>query len=107
MPEKRILLMYISEVSGHHNATLAIEKSLKQLNHHVCVLNINSFNYTNPLLEKFINSYAEEAKSLNLSQKDVLLLYASYYQVEEKSEKDARIVEGFCGEKFRNSTIEV
>lgn len=47
--------MYISEVSGHHNATLAIEKALKELDHHVSVLNINSFNYTNPLMEKFIN----------------------------------------------------
>jgi processive 1,2-diacylglycerol beta-glucosyltransferase len=55
MPENRILLMYISEVSGHHNATLAIEKALKQLDHRVCVLNINSFHYTNPIMEKLIN----------------------------------------------------
>jgi len=55
MSEKRILLMYISEVSGHHNATLAIEKALKTLDPHVSILNINSFKYTNPLLEKIIN----------------------------------------------------
>lgn len=47
--------MYISEVSGHHNATLAIEKALKEIDHHVSILNINSFNYTNPLMEKLIN----------------------------------------------------
>jgi len=55
MPGKRILLLYISEVSGHHNATLAIQKALKALDHNVSVLNINSFHFTNPLLEKIIN----------------------------------------------------
>lgn len=55
MSGKRILLLYISEISGHHNATLAIEKALKQLDQRVSILNINSFNYTNPILEKIIN----------------------------------------------------
>src|SRR3989338_2966044 len=48
MHPKRILLMYITEISGHHSATLAIEKALK-------TLNINAFNYTNPISEKIIN----------------------------------------------------
>jgi len=55
MPPKRIVLMYISEVSGHHSATLAIEKALKMLQPDAEVLNINGFNYTNPISEKIIN----------------------------------------------------
>ena len=53
---KRILLMYISDYSGHHCASLAIEKALKQLDPAVEVLNIDAFNYTNPVLEKIINN---------------------------------------------------
>lgn len=47
--------MYISEVSGHHNATIAIENAIKMLSPHSEVLNINAFNYTNPISEKIIN----------------------------------------------------
>jgi len=56
MPPKRIVLMYISEVSGHHNATLAIEKAIRILAPHAEISNINAFNYTNPLAEKVVNS---------------------------------------------------
>lgn len=55
MPFKRVILMYISEVSGHHSATLAIEKALRILQPKVEILNINAFNYTNPISEKIIN----------------------------------------------------
>jgi len=48
--------MYISEVSGHHNATLAIEKALKLLDPAAEVSNINAFNYTNPVAEKIVNT---------------------------------------------------
>lgn len=47
--------MYITEVSGHHSATLAIEKALRMLNPEAEILNINAFNYTNPISEKIIN----------------------------------------------------
>ncbi len=47
--------MYISEASGHHSATLAIEKAIKMLEPEAEVLNINAFNYTNPMSEKVIN----------------------------------------------------
>jgi processive 1,2-diacylglycerol beta-glucosyltransferase len=47
--------MYISEVSGHHSATLAIEKALKILQPDTEILNINAFNYTNPISEKIVN----------------------------------------------------
>lgn len=55
MPAKRIILMYISEVSGHHSATLAIEKALKALSPATEILNLNAFNYTNPISEKVVN----------------------------------------------------
>jgi len=47
--------MYISEVSGHHSATLAIEKAIRLLDNHTEILNINIFHYTNPLSEKIVN----------------------------------------------------
>ena len=52
---KKILLLYISEHSGHHCAATAIEKALHSLDDSVETLNLNSFNYTNPILEKVIN----------------------------------------------------
>ncbi len=55
MHPKRIILMYISEVSGHRCATLAIEKAIKHLHPQAQILNINAFNYTNPISEKVIN----------------------------------------------------
>ncbi|OGW75187.1 MAG: hypothetical protein A2Z72_03890 [Omnitrophica bacterium RBG_13_46_9] len=55
MGKKRILLMYISKNSGHHHASLAIESALRELSDDVEVLNVNSFLYTNPILEKIIN----------------------------------------------------
>ena len=55
MSPAKVLLLYISEHSGHHRASIAIEKALKSLSPGVETLNINSFNYTNPILEKVIN----------------------------------------------------
>lgn len=55
MAKKRVLLLYISVNSGHQKAALAIEKALNLLDPEVEILNINSFNYTNPLVEKVIN----------------------------------------------------
>jgi processive 1,2-diacylglycerol beta-glucosyltransferase len=47
--------MYISEISGHHSATLAIEKAIKILQPDAQTLNLNAFNYTNPISEKIVN----------------------------------------------------
>jgi len=47
--------MYITEISGHHSATLAIEKGIKMLSGDAQVLNINAFHYTNPISEKIVN----------------------------------------------------
>ena len=55
MSAERIILMYISEISGHHSATIAIEKAIKILSPDAQILNINGFNYTNPISEKIIN----------------------------------------------------
>ncbi|MBP7055526.1 MAG: glycosyltransferase [Candidatus Omnitrophica bacterium] len=55
MGSKKALLLYISEHSGHHCASNAIERALKAIDHSIQTLNINSFNYTNPILEKVIN----------------------------------------------------
>ncbi len=52
---KKILLMYISEVSGHHSASNAVENAIKTLDPETEVLNINAFNYTNPIWERIIN----------------------------------------------------
>lgn len=55
MADKRIILMYISEISGHRNAAIAIEKALKILQPNAEILSINAFNYTNPISEKIVN----------------------------------------------------
>lgn len=55
MNGKKVLLLYISEHSGHHCASLAIEKALVELAPDTETRNLNSFNYTNPILEKVIN----------------------------------------------------
>ena len=48
--------MYISNNSGHHRAAKAIEEALLRKSSAVKVSTINCFNYTNPILEKVINS---------------------------------------------------
>jgi processive 1,2-diacylglycerol beta-glucosyltransferase len=47
--------MYISDVSGHYHAAIAIEKALRLLQPNAQILGINAFNYTNPISEKIIN----------------------------------------------------
>jgi len=52
---KRVLLMYITKVSGHRQATLAIQKGLKELDPSIVAPTINGFGYTYPVLEKVVN----------------------------------------------------
>lgn len=47
--------MYITKVSGHRQATVAIQHSLRQIDPNVEVPSVNGFGYTYPLLEKVIN----------------------------------------------------
>jgi len=49
------MLLYISEDSGHHSASRAIEEALHSIDPSIATTNINSFNYTNPILERVIN----------------------------------------------------
>ncbi|MFA5499577.1 MAG: glycosyltransferase [Candidatus Omnitrophota bacterium] len=51
----KVLLSYISEDSGHHCASIAIEKALHSISPGIETMNINLFNYINPLMEKLIN----------------------------------------------------
>jgi processive 1,2-diacylglycerol beta-glucosyltransferase len=53
---KRVLLMYISQVSGHRQGAVAISKSLKSIDPDCEVLSINGFGYAYPLMEKIINT---------------------------------------------------
>ncbi|MCM8812781.1 MAG: glycosyltransferase [Candidatus Omnitrophica bacterium] len=53
---ERLLLMFISNNSGHHRATLAIERAVEASFPRTVVRNINGFNYTHPFMEKVINS---------------------------------------------------
>lgn len=52
---RRILLMYITRVSGHRQATVAIQKSLKNAMPNAEIMSINGFEYTYPILEKVVN----------------------------------------------------
>jgi processive 1,2-diacylglycerol beta-glucosyltransferase len=56
MNKRHILLMYISKVSGHRQATMAISKSLKRLMPDADVMSINGFGYNYPILESVINT---------------------------------------------------
>ena len=47
--------MYITKVSGHRQATVAIKKSLKSLAPDVEIKSINGFSYIYPILEKIVN----------------------------------------------------
>lgn len=54
-PGQRVLLMYITRVSGHRQATLAIQQTLKQMVPAIHAPTINGFGYTYPVLEKVVN----------------------------------------------------
>ena len=44
--------MYITHESGHHRATLAIERAISELSPNSKVLNIDGFGYAHPVMEK-------------------------------------------------------
>jgi processive 1,2-diacylglycerol beta-glucosyltransferase len=56
MEKKRILLLHITPNSGHHRASLAIERALRIVaGGESEILNIDALNYTNPILARIIN----------------------------------------------------
>ncbi len=52
---KRILLMYITKVSGHRQATVAVQQALRHLDPQVEAPAVNGFGYTYPVLEKLVH----------------------------------------------------
>ncbi len=57
MQTKRVLLLHISNISGHRSASLAIEKAIKIISPETQTLTLNAFNYTYPKGEKIINAF--------------------------------------------------
>ena len=47
--------MYITKVSGHRQATIAIQRALRKIDSHVEAPSINGFGYTYPILEQVVN----------------------------------------------------
>lgn len=52
---RKILMMYITRVSGHRQATRAIQAALRQLDPTAMIPVVNGFGYTYPVLEKIVN----------------------------------------------------
>lgn len=52
---RKVLLMYITKVSGHRQATLAIKKALQEIDPSVLAPTINGFGYAYPRMERVIN----------------------------------------------------
>jgi processive 1,2-diacylglycerol beta-glucosyltransferase len=53
--KRRILLMYITKVSGHRQATMAVQRALKQIDPNIEAPTVNGFGYTYPRLERVVN----------------------------------------------------
>jgi len=53
---KRVMLLYITERSGHHSAALAIKKAILSKSPESQVACVNAFRYVFPLLEKLVNN---------------------------------------------------
>ena len=51
----RILLMYITKHSGHYRASLAVEEAVRQLDRRAEVLNVDAFQYFNPILARVVD----------------------------------------------------
>jgi len=52
-------------------------------------------------LQLLVDGFPNKAKSLNLSQKDIIFLNAAYKVVEDKAKKDARTIRGLCKEQYK------
>ena len=58
-------------------------------------------------LSSLLEEFPKEAKSLDLSQKDMLFLNAAYQQVEDKAAKDAGTIMNFCKEQIKELNITI
>ena len=59
------------------------------------------------VLQLFVDEFPDEAKSVDLSQKDILFLNAAYHQLEEKASKDSRIIRSACKEQIKELNINI
>lgn len=53
MPEKRVLLMYVHQRSGHHQAAIALQKAIEKLDPRARCRLVDSIRYVHPILEEF------------------------------------------------------
>jgi len=58
-------------------------------------------------LQLLVDEFPNEAKSVNLTQKDVIFLNAAYKQVEDKAIRDSKIIRGFCKEQIKELNITI
>ena len=59
------------------------------------------------VLQLFVDEFPKEAKSVNLSQKDVLFSNAAYYKIEKKAGRDSRIIRNACKEQIKELNITI
>ncbi|MFC1703434.1 glycosyltransferase [Candidatus Omnitrophota bacterium] len=52
---KKVLFLYITDVSGHHSAVNAVDQALKLFNPEIETKAVNAFKHTNPLTERLIH----------------------------------------------------
>ena len=58
-------------------------------------------------LQLLVDEFPNEAKSVNLTQIDVIFLNAAYRQVEDKAVRDSKIIRGFCKEQIKELNITI
>lgn len=79
--------MYITRVSGHRQATVAIQQTLKRLDGNILAPMVNGFGYTYPILEKIVhNTYMGVVKT-------VPIIWDSMYDNRKLVEKTVKMKE--------------
>jgi hypothetical protein len=58
-------------------------------------------------LQLLIDEFPDEAKSLNLLQKDILFLNAAYQQIEDKARRDSSIIRSACKKQIKELNITI
>ena len=58
-------------------------------------------------LQLLIDESPDKAKSLNLTQKDILFLNAAYQQVEDRAARDSRTIRNICKEQIKEFNITI
>ena len=58
-------------------------------------------------LQLFVDEFPDKAKSVNLTQIDVLFLNAAYKQVEDKARRDSRVIRSLCKKHIKELNITI